>query len=181
QEEGVRETSRLLPRVSSSEAPSSIDAKSQRDLEVMKACHDFDLTVTEGSLVAIWKRYSIPGSTHCVSVGKSAPVGQATSSLPEVEEVHMEIAPRMSLTLTPKRLAKKSAPQQEDSVRNVGSMAKPEEFSTAEQRVVAAEQWVTDLQADNEKLMAQLVEATHRLEFSDKELNDIQVDLSDVQ
>ncbi|RRT47199.1 hypothetical protein B296_00053898 [Ensete ventricosum] len=66
QEEGVRETSRLLPRVSSSEAPSSIDAKSQRDLEVMKACHAFDLTVIEGSLVAIWKRYSIPGSTHCV-------------------------------------------------------------------------------------------------------------------
>ncbi|RWW42526.1 hypothetical protein BHE74_00051916 [Ensete ventricosum] len=136
QEEGVRETPRLLPRVSSSEAPSSIDAKSQKDLEVMKACHDFDSIVSKGSLVAIWKHYSIPGSTHCVlrcsssmmdlasfygmlkvSVGKSAPIGQATSSLPEVEEVHMETAPRMSLTLTPKRLAKKSVPQQEDSAR----------------------------------------------------------------
>ncbi|RZS15095.1 hypothetical protein BHM03_00046885 [Ensete ventricosum] len=191
-----------------------------------------------------------------VSVGKSAPVGQATSSLPEVEEVHMEIAPRMSLTLTPKRLAKKSAPQQEDSARvqkqvkivvgkhkshrNEGSSRAPSKDKGSivpreeptpptycwpksmkelcgtmvhkvdkgyyalqmtdlsprdpdsrmwarwpnlktEQRVVAAEQWVTDLQADNEKLMAQLVEATHRLELSDKELNDVRADLSDVQ
>ncbi|RZS23287.1 hypothetical protein BHM03_00056193 [Ensete ventricosum] len=44
---------------SSSGVPTPIDAKSQRDLEVMKACHDFDLAVTEGSLTVIRKHYSI--------------------------------------------------------------------------------------------------------------------------
>ncbi|RWV85085.1 hypothetical protein GW17_00053148 [Ensete ventricosum] len=44
---------------SSSGVPTPIDAKSQRDLEVMKACHDFDLAVIEGSLTVIRKHYSI--------------------------------------------------------------------------------------------------------------------------
>ncbi|RWW53645.1 hypothetical protein BHE74_00039864 [Ensete ventricosum] len=45
----------------SSGVPSLINAKSQRDLEVMKACHDIDLAMAEGSLDAIRKCYSIPG------------------------------------------------------------------------------------------------------------------------
>ncbi|RWW55264.1 hypothetical protein BHE74_00038110 [Ensete ventricosum] len=40
--------------------PSLIDAKALMDLEVMRACHDFDSTVIEGSLVAIRKCYNIP-------------------------------------------------------------------------------------------------------------------------
>ncbi|RZR96024.1 hypothetical protein BHM03_00024948 [Ensete ventricosum] len=44
----------------SSGVPSLINAKSQRDLEVMKACHDIDLAMAEGSLDAIRKCYSIP-------------------------------------------------------------------------------------------------------------------------
>ncbi|RZR72875.1 hypothetical protein BHM03_00018197 [Ensete ventricosum] len=39
--------------------PSSIDAKSLRDLEVMKSCHDIASVVTEGSLRSIRERYSI--------------------------------------------------------------------------------------------------------------------------
>ncbi|RRT85497.1 hypothetical protein B296_00004944 [Ensete ventricosum] len=45
----------------SSEAPSSIDARALMDLEVMKACHDFKSIVTKGALAAIQKRYSILG------------------------------------------------------------------------------------------------------------------------
>ncbi|RRT51229.1 hypothetical protein B296_00003600 [Ensete ventricosum] len=43
----------------SSGAPSPMDAKALRDLEVKKTCHDFDLTATEGSLAAIRECYSI--------------------------------------------------------------------------------------------------------------------------
>ncbi|RRT43380.1 hypothetical protein B296_00056468 [Ensete ventricosum] len=39
--------------------PSSTDIKALRDLEVMRVCHDFDSIVTEGSLAAIRKHYSI--------------------------------------------------------------------------------------------------------------------------
>ncbi|RWV87953.1 hypothetical protein GW17_00050007 [Ensete ventricosum] len=52
------------PEASSSGAssgpPSSVDARVLRDLEVMKAGHDLDTAVTEGSLAAIRERYSIP-------------------------------------------------------------------------------------------------------------------------
>ncbi|RRT84621.1 hypothetical protein B296_00004694 [Ensete ventricosum] len=52
------------PEASSSGAssgPSSpVDARVLRDLEVMKAGHDLDTAVTEGSLTAIRERYSIP-------------------------------------------------------------------------------------------------------------------------
>ncbi|RWW62275.1 hypothetical protein BHE74_00030607 [Ensete ventricosum] len=52
-----------------------------------------------------------------VYTGKSTSVARATSSLPEVEEVHMEIAPRTSPTPTTKRPTEKSALQQGDSAR----------------------------------------------------------------
>ncbi|RZS13059.1 hypothetical protein BHM03_00044586 [Ensete ventricosum] len=44
----------------SSGVPSLVDAKALWDMEVMKACHDFDLIMTEGSLVVIRERYNIP-------------------------------------------------------------------------------------------------------------------------
>ncbi|RWW28647.1 hypothetical protein GW17_00006865 [Ensete ventricosum] len=44
----------------SSGIPSPVRAKALRDLEVVKECHDFDSAVTDGSLAAIWERYSIP-------------------------------------------------------------------------------------------------------------------------
>ncbi|RZR96558.1 hypothetical protein BHM03_00025584, partial [Ensete ventricosum] len=44
----------------SSGSPSSIDVRVLRDLEVMKAGHDLDTAVTEGSLAAIRERYNIP-------------------------------------------------------------------------------------------------------------------------
>ncbi|RWW45388.1 hypothetical protein BHE74_00048775 [Ensete ventricosum] len=56
--------SRGDPEASSSGAssgpPSPVDARVLRDLEVMKADHDLDTTVTEGSLAVIRGRYSIP-------------------------------------------------------------------------------------------------------------------------
>ncbi|RZS13649.1 hypothetical protein BHM03_00045261 [Ensete ventricosum] len=52
------------PEASSSGAysgpPSPVDARVLRDLEVMKADHNLDTTVTEGSLAVIRGRYSIP-------------------------------------------------------------------------------------------------------------------------
>ncbi|RWW39273.1 hypothetical protein BHE74_00055418 [Ensete ventricosum] len=60
---GSEEASRCDPEVGSSGAssgpPSPIDAKVLKDLEVMKADHDLDTTVTEGSLAVIRERYSI--------------------------------------------------------------------------------------------------------------------------
>ncbi|RWV81869.1 hypothetical protein GW17_00056672 [Ensete ventricosum] len=44
----------------SSGPPSPVDTRVLRDLEVMKADHDLDTTVTEGSLAVIRERYSIP-------------------------------------------------------------------------------------------------------------------------
>ncbi|RRT74192.1 hypothetical protein B296_00013643 [Ensete ventricosum] len=44
----------------SSGSPSPIDARVLRDLDVIKAGHDLDTTVTEGSLAAIKERYNIP-------------------------------------------------------------------------------------------------------------------------
>ncbi|KAJ8512379.1 hypothetical protein OPV22_002813 [Ensete ventricosum] len=58
------ESSRSGPGVSSSGAssgpPSPVDARVQRDLEVMMSHHDLDSAVTEGSLAVIRARYSIP-------------------------------------------------------------------------------------------------------------------------
>ncbi|RZS10192.1 hypothetical protein BHM03_00041376, partial [Ensete ventricosum] len=55
--------SRSDPEVGSSGAssgpPSPVDARVLRDLEVMKADHDLDMAVTEGSLAMIRRRYSI--------------------------------------------------------------------------------------------------------------------------
>ncbi|RWW38756.1 hypothetical protein BHE74_00055982, partial [Ensete ventricosum] len=48
------------PLGASSGLPSPIDSRALRDLEVMKADHDLDTTVTEGSLAVIRERYSIP-------------------------------------------------------------------------------------------------------------------------
>ncbi|RZS21204.1 hypothetical protein BHM03_00053813 [Ensete ventricosum] len=60
----VRETSQNDPEVGSSGAssgPSSpVDARVLRVLEVMMSDHDLDTVVTEGSLVVIRERYSIP-------------------------------------------------------------------------------------------------------------------------
>ncbi|RRT44659.1 hypothetical protein B296_00015930 [Ensete ventricosum] len=44
----------------SSEPPSPVDARVLRDLEVMKADHDLDTAMTEGSLAVIRGRYNIP-------------------------------------------------------------------------------------------------------------------------
>ncbi|RWW38991.1 hypothetical protein BHE74_00055717 [Ensete ventricosum] len=56
--------SRSAPEVGSSGAssgpPSSVDARVLRDMEVMKADHDLDTTLTEGSLAVIRGWYSIP-------------------------------------------------------------------------------------------------------------------------
>ncbi|RWV95398.1 hypothetical protein GW17_00041980 [Ensete ventricosum] len=61
---GSGETSRSDPEVGSSgasfEPPLPVDARVQRDLEVMMSDHDLDTTVTEGSLAVIRARYSIP-------------------------------------------------------------------------------------------------------------------------
>ncbi|RWW54794.1 hypothetical protein BHE74_00038604 [Ensete ventricosum] len=58
------ESSHGDPEVSSSgassEPPSLVDARVQRDLEVMMSDHDLDSTVTEGSLAVIRARYNIP-------------------------------------------------------------------------------------------------------------------------
>ncbi|RRT75678.1 hypothetical protein B296_00025042 [Ensete ventricosum] len=112
---------------SSSRAPSPIDAKSQRDLKVIKAYHDFDSIVPKGHLLRSEKcipgEYTLPmdlASLHGmpkVYTGKSTPVTRATSSPPEVEKVHMEIALRTSPTPTTKKPAEKSALQQEDSAQ----------------------------------------------------------------
>ncbi|RWW35405.1 hypothetical protein BHE74_00059668 [Ensete ventricosum] len=61
---GSGEASRCDPEVGSSREssgpPSSVDARVLRDLEVMKADHDLDTVVTEGSLDVIRERYDIP-------------------------------------------------------------------------------------------------------------------------
>ncbi|RWW02089.1 hypothetical protein GW17_00034832 [Ensete ventricosum] len=44
----------------SSGSPSPVNARVLRDLEVMKADHDLDTTVIEGSLAVIRERYSVP-------------------------------------------------------------------------------------------------------------------------
>ncbi|RRT63468.1 hypothetical protein B296_00005763 [Ensete ventricosum] len=48
------------PSGASSGPPSLVNVRALRDLEVMKADHDLDTTVTKGSLVVIRERYSIP-------------------------------------------------------------------------------------------------------------------------
>ncbi|RRT86062.1 hypothetical protein B296_00001395 [Ensete ventricosum] len=45
---------------SSSGIPSPIDTKSQRDLKVMRSCHDVVLVINEKTLKSIWECYSIP-------------------------------------------------------------------------------------------------------------------------
>ncbi|RWW05235.1 hypothetical protein GW17_00031507 [Ensete ventricosum] len=50
----------------SSGAPSSMDAKALRDLEVMKACHDFDSTVIEGLRAAIQSTIASRRSLRCM-------------------------------------------------------------------------------------------------------------------
>ncbi|RWW90181.1 hypothetical protein BHE74_00000668 [Ensete ventricosum] len=48
------------PSGASSEPPSPVDARVLRDLNVMKADHDLNTAVTEGSLAVIRERYNIP-------------------------------------------------------------------------------------------------------------------------
>ncbi|RWW00252.1 hypothetical protein GW17_00036788 [Ensete ventricosum] len=52
-----------------------------------------------------------------VTTGKSTPAAQVSPPLPEVEEVHVEVAPRTILSATPKRPVEKSTPHQEDPAR----------------------------------------------------------------
>ncbi|RWW00963.1 hypothetical protein GW17_00036027 [Ensete ventricosum] len=47
-----------------------------------------------------------------VYVGKSGPAARATTSLPDVEEVHAEVASRTASTPTPRRPVKKSTPSE---------------------------------------------------------------------
>ncbi|RWW62352.1 hypothetical protein BHE74_00030515 [Ensete ventricosum] len=48
------------PSGASSGPPSPVDSRALRDLEVMRADHNLDTAVTEGSLAAVRERYSIP-------------------------------------------------------------------------------------------------------------------------
>ncbi|RRT69667.1 hypothetical protein B296_00010058 [Ensete ventricosum] len=66
----------------SSGVPSLINAKSQRDLEVMKACHDIDLAMAEGSLDAIRKCYSIPDEyALCAPLPEQHPYNSGSAEL----------------------------------------------------------------------------------------------------
>ncbi|RZR84298.1 hypothetical protein BHM03_00011085 [Ensete ventricosum] len=78
--------------------PSLVDAKSLRDLEVMKSCHDITSVITEESLRSIQECYSIPEE-----YALWAPFP------PEVEEIRMEAMP--------KRPAGSAAPEQATTAR----------------------------------------------------------------
>ncbi|RRT59587.1 hypothetical protein B296_00043971 [Ensete ventricosum] len=69
----------------------------------------------------------------------------------------------------------------EREIPELKSEGGPEAVAATEQRATTIEQQVIDLRAKNEKLLAELIEVTQRLEFSDKELNDASADLCDTQ
>ncbi|RZS16697.1 hypothetical protein BHM03_00048729 [Ensete ventricosum] len=110
--------------------PSPVDAKSLRDLEVMKLCHDITLVITEESLRSIREHYNIPEeyalrapspdqrpyksamdlNVLCkklkASGETSSSVAQAVRSPPEVEEIHVEAMPKRSAgSVAPKQVA----------------------------------------------------------------------------
>ncbi|RZR80928.1 hypothetical protein BHM03_00007038 [Ensete ventricosum] len=239
----------------SSEAPSSIDARALMDLEVMKACHDFKSIVTKGALAAIQKRYSILGEyalhaplpeQRLYNLGSSELsilVDALEASLhfplhPVIKECLRAYATRSLSSKVIERALWDNCLQKRRGVlccaydrpafsrsrllyvnpvgtfeefdaslgRSLGGIRVREggsappisegdvqgvvrgahgvgakAYCIVEQRVVAVEQRANDLQANNDKLMAQLVEVTQRMELSDKELNDAGADLFDAQ
>ncbi|RWW20516.1 hypothetical protein BHE74_00004926 [Ensete ventricosum] len=112
-----------------------MDSKALQDLEVMKACHDVDSTVAEGSLVAIRERYNISeeyaphalllgynelGRTPWDAEGAKWKIGtgsSATVSLPKVRKVPIGITPRVASAPTPKRPIEGLTPHPDGSAR----------------------------------------------------------------
>ncbi|RZR72496.1 hypothetical protein BHM03_00014086 [Ensete ventricosum] len=91
--------------------PSPVDAKSLRDLEVMKSYYDIASIITEESLRLIRERYSIleEYALRAPSPNQSSSTTRAASSSQEVEEIRVEAMP--------KRLAGSAAPEQAATTR----------------------------------------------------------------
>ncbi|RRT57148.1 hypothetical protein B296_00030188 [Ensete ventricosum] len=100
--------------------PSPVDAKSLRDLDVMKSCHDVASVMTKESLELIWERYSILEeyvlrdmdllALHGmpkVSGDRTTTAARASRSSLEIEEIRVEA--------TPKRLAEPAISSEDDS------------------------------------------------------------------
>ncbi|RRT74963.1 hypothetical protein B296_00020713 [Ensete ventricosum] len=273
---------------SSSGVPSPIDAKSLRNLDVMKACHDIDSIVTEESLDAIQQCYSILGEYALrAPLPKQHPYNPSSSELSisvdaleaglrfslhplieeclgwwrisssqDAEDVYRETyfsTPSYQFTTggrggscgtridsdsgcDPEKVYKESTVSSEELAPHVYQRPKsmkdlcrtairkndegynvlhmvdlsskdldsekqadgqtcriqrkygmtlgrcdPEQVAAVEQWASAAEQQDVNLQTNNGKLMAQLVEVTQRMELSNKELNDVRADLTDAQ
>ncbi|RWW10075.1 hypothetical protein BHE74_00012326 [Ensete ventricosum] len=66
-------------------------------------------------------------------------------------------------------------------IKEIKSGGGLEAVVAAEQRATTIKLWVTDLCIENEKQLAELTEATQRLDLSDKELNDARADLCNVE
>ncbi|RWV77614.1 hypothetical protein GW17_00061531 [Ensete ventricosum] len=96
--EGTRSEA-SVSRSSSSGVPSPIDAKSRRDLDVMKSCHDVSGVMD----LNVLRRKSRMSSNKC------APTIGAECSQSEVEVIHVET--------TTKRLVGSSTPDQEAASR----------------------------------------------------------------
>ncbi|RRT81452.1 hypothetical protein B296_00000578 [Ensete ventricosum] len=68
-----------------------------------------------------------------------------------------------------------------EEIENLKYGCDPEQVAMAKQQSNEVERQAAGLKVDNKKLMAQLVEATKRLELSKKELTDVRVDLAVAQ
>ncbi|RWV78829.1 hypothetical protein GW17_00060137 [Ensete ventricosum] len=90
----------------SSGPPSSIDARVLRDLEVMKAGHDLDTAVTEGSLATIRERYNIPAEYGLhVPQPKQHPYSSNVDSDSTGRHIRSVTSPRIYLRRSPSWLA----------------------------------------------------------------------------
>ncbi|RZS25367.1 hypothetical protein BHM03_00058557 [Ensete ventricosum] len=113
------------PEASSSGAslgpPSPVDARVLKDLEVMKAAHDLDTRVTEGSLAIIRERYSIPTESNgsqgsawnAEDIGGKTPLVRA--AVP-TQEISISPAREASMTSS-KRLTDASTERIDDLAR----------------------------------------------------------------
>ncbi|RZR97088.1 hypothetical protein BHM03_00026211 [Ensete ventricosum] len=121
-----------------------------------------------------------------VSTGKSTPAARVT---PSSLEVCVEAAPRIALAPTLKMSVEKLHDPRVTSEfgRGVLHPQLVKELYMMSSEVLMAQSakqiilWASDLQVDKEKLIAQLVEVTNRLELSDRDLNDTRADLSEAQ
>ncbi|RWW01442.1 hypothetical protein GW17_00035515 [Ensete ventricosum] len=185
-----------ISRLLSSGIPSPVDAKSQRDLEIMKSCLDVVSVINEETLGPIWECYNIPeeyaflrvrtrgfapdlgkGSLHLAlrdPHGPGSEANRAGRSCLGGHHYQMALLDRVHDVGHLVTIMGNQASLLEAEIDMLKTKGDPEQLA-------AARQQAEELQAGNAKLKLKLDKLSHRSEQADKELSELSEGLAESQ